>query len=463
MVLSYILQAGLAIAVYVFINVFTTWLQPLLSLLYTIQERMAPPRPARTTDPDSLIGLQPRKTPWQRAGEHQRNVARSRPAAALTSALVEFQEVQGFFVISIQFATLIIFASDDHAAMLSSSNSFAEAIINVEIVQMLSVNGMLPVLFTQIGLMRSGVRWWYMTAIVCGVFALAVIISQKSLMPDYDTLWAYFKAESPIAMCGGNPSPMTYCLNSLANLSEILKTMNSGLLVGCVVVSFLFLDQAWHSLNHDGKLTRWLDACDLRHAQVLFWRRRVWPALAGLTWFCLEFTLLVYVGLYMKSVIDILQYIGTSSSDWTFGQLIAIMVWAPVVGKYFYFNLFGITEGVGKRLHSRYKVVEVPDYDTGHDDGHDPDAKMATTTTTTKRPMPGLGGKANGGEEEEEMGIEMRFPRKMVSTSTFRTLSREDTLVGTWSPSLPATPYQDSPREKNHNPFDYKGNKFDEL
>lgn len=431
-------------------------MQPILSFLYTVQDRMAPPRPARTTDPDSLIGLQQRKTPWQRAGEHQKNIARSRPAAALTSALVEFQEVQGFFAISIQFATLIIFASDNHAAMLSSTNSFAEAVINVEIVQMLSINGMLPVLFTQIGLMRFGVRWWYMTAIVGCVFVLALVISQKSLMPDYETLWEYFKSESPIEMCGGNPSPMTYCLSSLSGLNSALKTMNSGLIVGCVVVSFLFLDQCWYSLNHDGRMDRMLDRWELGNSKVLLFRRRVWPVLSGLVWFCLEFALLVYVGLYMKSLVDVLQFVGTSSGDWTFGQLIAIMVWAPVVGKYLYFNLFGITEGVGKRLHSRYKVVEVGKGDY-QEPRYDPDAKPPVPVSSSSSSSFSM----HKGEEE---GFEMKYPRKMLSTSTFKSLSREDTLVATFSPSsLPPTPYVDSPREKRNNPFDYRGGKFDEL
>lgn len=421
---------------YVFINLFTSWLQPLLSFLYTLQDRMAPPRPDRTTiDPDAWQ----RKTPWERAGEHQQSIARSRPAAALTSALVEFQEVQGFFVISIQFATLIIFASDNQSAMLSSTSSFAEAVINVEVVQMLSISGMLPVLFTQIGLMRFGVRWWYMTSIVLCVFVLALVISQKSLMPDYDTLWGYFKEESPIDSCGSNPSPMTYCLDSLSGMNSKLTRMNSGLLVGCVVVLFLFLDQAWYSLNHNGRMDRMMDSWELGNSRVLFLRRRIWPVLHGVVWFCLEFALLVYVGLYMKSLIDILKFVGTSSGDWTFGQLIAIMVWAPVVGKYLYFNFFGITEGVGKRLHHRYKVVEV-----GGDD--DPDGKPTVASS-----------------KEEEESIEMRYPRKMTSTSTFKTLSREDTLVATLTPATPLTPYADSPKERSTNPFEYQGGTFDKL
>lgn len=448
-VLSYVLQAALAIATYFFINLFTSWLQPILSFLYTIQDRMSPPRPGRTAD-NSIVGLQPQRTPWQRAGEHQKSLSRSRPAAALTSGLVEFQEVQGFFVLSIQFATLIIFASSDHAAMLSSTNSFAEAVINVECVQMLSINGMLPVLFTQIGLKRLGVRWWYMTAIVFSVFILAVYISQLSLMPDYETLWAYFQEESPIATCGGNPSPMTYCLDSLSGLNDSLTRMNSGLFVGCMAVPALLLDQIWHAMNRKGRMDEALDSWELSNSKVLFFRRRAWPVIQAVMWFGLEFALLIYVGIYLKTVVDILKFVGTSASDWTFGQLIAIMVWAPVVGKYFYYNVFGITEGVGKRLSSRYKVVEVDNNNNDNDnDGR------GNAGTGLKKPVYST---------KEEENIEMGFPRK----DTFRTLSREDTLVATMTPGTPRTPYVDSPYkgefERKNNPFDHHGQgKFDDL
>lgn len=437
-VLSYILQASLAIAVYIFINLFTSWLRPILSFLYTVQDRMPRSRPVRTATGTSMVGMQPHKTPWQRAGEHQRRIARSRPAAALTSALVEFQEVQGFFVASIQLATLIIFASSDHAAMLSSTSSFAEAIMNVEIVQMLSINGMMPVLFTQIGLMRLGVRWWYMTGITAVVFLLAVVISQKTLMPDYETLWDYFKSESPIDMCGGNPSPMTYCLDSLGTLEGALSRMNSGLFVACVVLPALVLDQLWNSLNHRGRMDSALDAWELSNARVLFLRRRVWPVVSAVTWFCLEFALLIYVGIYLKSVIDILKFVGTSSSDWTFGQLIAIMVWAPVVGKCLYFNIFGITEGVGKRLASRYKVVEV--------DEDDDDAGSSKPVVSLK----------------DEYGIELGSRDKTFDTLSSKetfpaSFSRQDTLVASLAPVTPRTPYADSPYKEDfgkNNPFD---------
>lgn len=448
-VLSYVLQAALAIVTFFFINLCTSWLQPLLSFLYTVQDRTTRRRPIRTTDTTS-VGLQQRPTPWQRAGEHQRAIRQSRPAAALTSALVEFQEVQTFFVISIQFATLLIFAGSDRAAMLSSTSSFAEAVTNVQIVQLLSINGMLPVLFTQIGLMRLGIRWWYMLTLVLAVFVLAIYIAQQSLMPDYDTLWTYFKEESAIDMCGGNPSPMTYCLDALDGLNATLTRVNAGLVVGCMVIMALLLDQVWFSLNTTGKMDEGLDNWELTNSKVLFIRRRVAPVFLTVMWFGLELAMLVYVGLYLMSVIDILKFVGTSASDWTFGQLIAIMVWAPVIGKYLYFNVFGITEGVGKRLHSRYKVVEVKPGDDDDDQNGGVKVGLDRRPTLSSR-------------EKEEGGIELGLSRK---DSAFTTFSRQNTLVATLEPITPRTPYADSPYKQEFeygkkNPFDDRfSNKF---
>lgn len=447
-VLSYILQAALAIMSYVVINLFTSWLQPILSLVYTIQERVSGPPSGRAAD--TIVGLQPRKTPWQRAGEHQKALARSHAAAALTSGLVEFQEAQGFFVLSIQLATMIIFASSDHTAMLSSTNSFAEAVVNVEAVQMLSINGLLPVMFTQLLLMRFGIRWWYLTIILLGVFTLTSLISQKSLMPQYEVLWAYFKEQSPIGMCGGNPSPMTYCLNSLDGINGALAKMNSGLYVGFGAMPALLADQLWHFLNRHGKLDKALDDWELKNPRVLLVRRRIWPRFIKIWWAAVEFTLMVFVGMYLKSMTDILQFVGTSASSWTFGQLIAIMIWAPVVMKYIYNNVFGVSEGFSRRLTHRYRVVEISQDDDGD--------------------LGGAGG-GLGGRKEDAYGIELDLSRKNSDFSgkdAIRTLSREDTLVATLTPDTPSLSFDGSPYNAafggKNNPFEHRRRgKFEDL
>lgn len=219
----------------------------------------------------------------------------------------------------------------------------------------------------------------------------------------------------------------TYCLNSVDGLNPALESMNSGLILGCVTVSVLVLDQLWHSANRNRRLDDVLDEWELSSPRGMFLRRRVWPVFMGMLWFCLEFGLLIYVGIYLKATITILELVGTSASNWPYGQLIAVMVWVAVIGKYVYFNVFGITEGVGKRLAYRHKVVEVDP-----DDDH------------SRKP-------GSSGFVKQEDGIEL-FDRQK---DPFRPFSREPTLVANMSPA--ATTLDLSGKEEyggENNPFD---------
>jgi hypothetical protein len=324
--LSYILQAAVALVFFFLSGMFTTWYQPILWPFITLSlYRSSTPSPMRQA--------------WRIAGERQIRLSRSRPAVALVSALVEFQEVQGFFVAAIQLATLAVFASTDSAALLSSISSFGEAVLNAEVAQTLSVNGVLPILFIHISLLRSGVRWWYMTSIVVIVFLLALVLLTRNLESSSTALWAYFRESGPIDMCGGNPSPMTYCLDSLSTLTDVLKPLGDGIVIGCAAVVMFIHNHAWAPISGWLDWDKRLDHWETTNYKVLVLRRRIWPVAATVLWGALEMGLFVYVALYLHALITIMGRISTDSSEWTYGQLVAVMVWAPVLGKYIYFNI----------------------------------------------------------------------------------------------------------------------------
>ncbi len=296
------------------------------------------------------------------------------------TALVEFQEIQAFFVGAIQLATLVVYTSSNNSALLDTISSFGEAVLNAELVQTLSVNAVLPILFIQISLLRCGVRWWYMLTIVIMDFLLAGIILTLDLTPDFDDLWAYFKESTPIGPCGGNPSPMTYCFDSLSDLNHVFQPLNSGIILGCFAIPAFIGSQAWPSVNRWLEIDKQLDAWETRSRTVLVIRRRVWPVSSVILWAGLEISLLVYVVLYLKALLAIMTRVSTDSSQWGYGQLVAVLVWAPVLGKYIYFNIceyffaswispgrllpritngaeVGIEDGVGRRLPCDYKII----------------------------------------------------------------------------------------------------------
>ncbi|KAK4224287.1 hypothetical protein QBC38DRAFT_515323 [Podospora fimiseda] len=108
-ILSYFFQATLALLFYL-LKFFTTSLQiPLKSLLTRFQN-------------------------------FQTTLTTSQPFSALSSTLVEFQEVQIYLVASIQVATLISFNSKNTTTGLDNSDSFASAILNARVAPSLSIN-----------------------------------------------------------------------------------------------------------------------------------------------------------------------------------------------------------------------------------------------------------------------------------------------------------------------------------
>jgi hypothetical protein len=66
---------------------------------------------------------------------------------------------------------------------------------------------------------------------------------------------------------------------------------------------------------------------------------KIWHLVATLYWTFLQVTLLVFVIYYFRVLIEITGFVGMGSDSWTYGQLIAVMVWAPVIAKYAYCNL----------------------------------------------------------------------------------------------------------------------------
>ncbi len=107
--------------------------------------------------------------------------------------MVDFQEVQGFFIAAIQLADIFLFRPD---TIEPSIKTFAMVVFNSDLVRSLVVIGVTPVLFVQICLQRSSMRWWYTLSITVSVFALSVVVQWRGstlrLVPHTNLLWNQF-------------------------------------------------------------------------------------------------------------------------------------------------------------------------------------------------------------------------------------------------------------------------------
>ncbi|KAH8903392.1 hypothetical protein BR93DRAFT_961828 [Coniochaeta sp. PMI_546] len=273
--------------------------------------------------------------PWTSFSDQRRHLALSRPYAALFSTLVEFQEMQGLLVIAIQLATLATFSSSGecpyalYCPTIDSVSSLGEALLNAKLVRGPAINGALPVLLAQITLQRAGLRWSYPLVFTTLASALAAIIQWRAdgeagggSLPSFASLVKSLRAVEAIKPCGGNPSLRAYCVVSLLDDDSYQV---DGLLLACLVLPWLTADMVlgseagrhWWRTSGNGRMRQLSDKLERR------------------------------IG----------SRVGLSSSQWTYGQLIAATVWAPILAKFVYYNIFGVEHGFTKRLVRPYEVI----------------------------------------------------------------------------------------------------------
>ncbi|KAK0742238.1 hypothetical protein B0T21DRAFT_360919 [Apiosordaria backusii] len=271
---------------------------------------------------------------WKKAESRHKKLTASRIHGALVSASVEFQEAQTFFTMAIQIATIATFEPSFTCGLSCSQQdsiqSLSDTIMNGQLIRALAVNSMLPVLLTQSVLHRAGMSWWYtltLSLIVC-VFS-EVIRWQTVNQAPFHILLNRLKNLVPVEECGGNPPLTAYCLTPLYNLQLVEMPM---LIVGYATAMILLLaqsaDHLWPVLSPFVERTR--SGQLLAYIGKHFFRA---------SWWGLQLTLAIATVLHFVTLWTISRGLDASSKEWTYGQVVSAMLWAPILGKYLYYNI----------------------------------------------------------------------------------------------------------------------------
>lgn len=341
--LSYELQIVGAIVFWVVVKAFTTWsrIAAWPFLLFATKTSIS------QADPNLMVAA-PKppgriKSAWIRAKKMQKSLRRLRLHAATIITLVEFQETQSFLIGAIQIAALVTFRSSR-----SSDNpvsSFQEAITDNQMVIMLGANGIYPIILVQTVLRRYDRRGWYLLGLlwINTVLAIVIIQRQNELTSTFDTAFNMIKDQGTISECGGNPNPMTYCN---VEGSVVIMTSFDNILVYCTV-SLLTIDRLVPLLRQSHFWKR----CAAKTGIVWYYEQHKWfrvvvktfRSIVWLGWSVIDVFLLYFITYYLYSLVSangtFYNNAASDSQAWTFGQLIAVLVWLPVATKFVYYNL----------------------------------------------------------------------------------------------------------------------------
>jgi hypothetical protein len=294
----------------------------------------------------SLLGCFGRPAIIRRQGiQLQENLVTSKFGAAVISSLVEFQEVQIYFVTSIQIATLVSFNPGNPNTGTANSNSYGEATSNSATVAILGINGAASILLTQYCLQRAGMHWWYTFVIMSTTVILALVVygDQSHLMPPVDALWEQFESGAQISSCGNEPSPMTYCQPNNEYVYSLIRLGSAAgyitFVVGPLAWAVLFLDQlAFTIMAKFPSLTEKLSILSQKLRFLKMRRCKFWSWSLAFYWFGIQTLFFSVAIVHICSLLLLASDAGfNDAANWSFGQFIAAMVWAPTIAKYLYF------------------------------------------------------------------------------------------------------------------------------
>lgn len=263
----------------------------------------------------------------------------------LVTGLVEFQKAQCFFSSTLQIASI--------AYGLYNMTDFLTVFLLVP----LSMNGIVPVTFGHMLVLRFGRSSVYLTALACISWALSSIVFWSLYMhftavdwstsseDVYDSVMFKLAANNE---CGGS-SALTACpQNFLLGEDEVFSSSRQihvrtpilwtwGTVVLFTLVSlqiFRWLLRRRHNMKAQHVAKVWQQ--DRNSINTTFLRAAL--STQGIFWIT-SLTFIAAMGmqlslLYVEASIDMID-----SNNWSFGQIIAITVWIPPIVEYVYLQL----------------------------------------------------------------------------------------------------------------------------
>lgn len=261
--------------------------------------------------------------------------ALSRTSIAVATTLVEFQEAQCWFVFAVQIASILAIVVNSQEGTF-----WGEIITNAGVGYHISLNGILPMFLVQICLHNEGIRNWHTFIGFYVEYILAIVAATQKV--QFSDAFELFRSQNAIPACGGNPSPRTYCAATqgvdglqLSFYPHPLLYKLTFLILDTIAILVLTTDQlAWtlrkhHRTEHISiggqKLGRW------PHHRT----RPRWLIVSRWFWRFLEVAYLIVNILYMVSLLKVINAESFAANRWSYGQIIAMTVWGPVIIKLF--------------------------------------------------------------------------------------------------------------------------------
>ncbi|KAE8330491.1 hypothetical protein BDV39DRAFT_190457 [Aspergillus sergii] len=281
--------------------------------------------------------------------------------SVLKSMLVEFQEAQCFFMLSFQCAALIALAA---GPQVFEATSLLQLQSNISMAKAVAFMGILPITYGLWILHRIGLHSWYISVwSAITIVTSSVTLHLCKVVPRADNLQQIATADR-LDKCGFYPPPLIYCRSDseLGSSYSLVNNLTFGLSDNtanfvCIAIYGLLLLKRLAPYPK-----RWLG--QKPWFQATYHRVHPWLVSRGIrilsrTVDVIIETLLLLTNFFYSFMVIARSLPTISLDSWSFGQIIAVTIWSPIVSKYLYWLLFGTDSYSAIRFPSPYKIIRV--------------------------------------------------------------------------------------------------------
>lgn len=341
--ISYLIQVCIVLAAYLYDRILSTWL----------------PKTARFLAFHSVNTLG--------KVDHLRAAIDATHRPALIAGLVDFQKAQCYFAITLQGCAL--FAIWKGGPLLEAATK-TQASLTTAIIGHVAALGMVCIVFTLYILHHARRSSIYVSTVSALAISISMITWTRT-RTQVELKTKGLEADIPdVPACGGKVDPRKLCG---------VYSDPSFIMLEAPIVSISSLALLWILVRQASGLLAHLQA--LRHASRLrpAWWQTVQHRCSGLPgipvriavttlrflWVRCRHGLAEAIFLVMAAFMIVIFSNPYSdgrpwqdNSEWTFGQLIAVTIWAPILIEFLYSAIFGVEEAQEHRLIAPFKVTK---------------------------------------------------------------------------------------------------------
>ncbi|RSL78204.1 hypothetical protein CEP51_008412 [Fusarium floridanum] len=303
-------------------------------------------------------------------GPTSQRLEQSNLAHATSTFLVEFHEAQCFFVTSIEIALLYARSRID----ASGSTNWASLFQFIALIEIVACAGAWTILLTQISLRRARLDSTYYLTLSTTALALAFATGATTDYPSMDEVYVFFKRHNHVPQCGNNISLRTFCLTS-DHLTKP-RSLKSGYFT-FALIGILWYEKVFELVRNG----TWFRKKHRHYLEKL----HVPTVIVVMFSFAAEIATIVLLFLNLTDLIKLRRELDLG--EWGVGQVIAVLVWAPVISKYLYLIMFGIEKGFLYRLSRAFMVVKRP-IETENEDEDEDEGDTASGDTDDADTVP---------------------------------------------------------------------------